>query len=393
MPLVLFSLVGVLAGYGESSISVRIFGVTDSGQKEVAAGTGLAKLVNQSGGVPFDACPACLWIAEQSDTERRRQIEVDLYEIVTNDLADVPLREGQTIWAPQHVMAHLSHEEILEFNKKLPFYVEHQAKAASVKDPFASQGDVPWHQATIEAKPFRLEIAHGEVESVGLGEAGAWTTGKIELDPVLLESLSQFRVAISGEEAGEYEEVGNARIAYQIKQEPDGIFDLKLYFKSIAEVGIREINTDVSLKASEWIVMGGLTRSESDGTKARYMMAVRIAPAVEVSAIPFENLEMKITIDTERYPKPIIKVMRVAELQEDFAKGGRRKVITWQTSGDAERSGEVEIHLQEASVTLLPMTGKNGLRYIHVPFGEARVEATLSDGTKVLVEQYEAMAE
>lgn len=157
LPLVLFLLAGALSVHGESSISMRIFGVVESGQKEVAAGTGLAELVNSSGGVPLNACPAHFAITEQSDTERRRHIEVDLYEIVMNDLDDVPLRDGQTIWVMQHYVAHLSGKEVLAFNQKLPFYVERQAKAASVTEPFAPQGDAPWHQEAIAAKPYQLE--------------------------------------------------------------------------------------------------------------------------------------------------------------------------------------------------------------------------------------------
>jgi hypothetical protein len=102
---------------------------------------------------------------------------------------------------------------------------------------------------------------------------------KIEVNPAFLASFNRLSIATSPNEAGEIIEKGKHRVNYLVSENTDGTFDLKAYIKTL-EGGLREMNTEITLTESEWIVIGGLTRQADDGNPLIYSTAIRISPRV-----------------------------------------------------------------------------------------------------------------
>jgi len=148
------------------------------------------------------------------------------------------------------------------------------AFAAGQQDPFKTQERAEWHLKSIEEKPFQLEVAYGEIERSSSDEPHEL---KIEDDPDFLDSSTILSIAVSSNESGEVKENERHTAKYRVSENQDGSFDLKIYLETL-EGGLRETNTDITLNLSEWIVVGGLTRTADDETQLSYITAIRITP-------------------------------------------------------------------------------------------------------------------
>lgn len=155
--------------------------------------------------------------------------------------------------------------------------------ALANSDPFAAPSTLPdWQLDNLETKPFQLEILYGDVPHAGDDADQDFQVSK-KPSKALLEFGSRLKIAVAQNDGGHLEAVGSYVLDYALSQNDDQTLDLKIYFKSSAPVGVREINAEVTLPPSEWIVMGGLTRTEVKQTttgevKERwiYMTAIRI---------------------------------------------------------------------------------------------------------------------
>jgi hypothetical protein len=145
------------------------------------------------------------------------------------------------------------------------------AFASDPKDPFEKQ--VPdWWLVGILEKPYQLEIAYGESErETSDSDFDMLTVANSEF----LETATQLRIATSSSETGEFEEAKKHIVRYKITENDAGFFDLKIYIKTFLG-GLREVNTDVTLKESEWVVLSGLLRPTDDGKSLVYTISIRV---------------------------------------------------------------------------------------------------------------------
>lgn len=113
-----------------TEITVRMFGLVKlPGIKQVEEGTGLVGLIYQAGGIQFGGCPKSVVIKTIEDG-KARQMEINAFKIVMEDLPDIPLSDNQTIWIPEHMIPCLSPEQVRAFNKQLPIYLKIEPKAS-----------------------------------------------------------------------------------------------------------------------------------------------------------------------------------------------------------------------------------------------------------------------
>ena len=141
------------------------------------------------------------------------------------------------------------------------------------EDPFSLKGEPQWHLEALKEKPYLLEIAYGEYEGRHPDEQSKL---KREVSPNFLASSSRFSIATSSNEGGEIIVIGKHTVRYLVSKNSDETFDLRASIKTL-EGGLREINTDITLKESEWIILGGLTREAKDGASLVYSTAIRIS--------------------------------------------------------------------------------------------------------------------
>jgi len=144
---------------------------------------------------------------------------------------------------------------------------------ATPLDPFAPQGNLKWQSEGLKEKPYRLEIAYGETEQ------DLPTDEKTQMrlvNAAFLESATRLTMATSSEEIGELEKHDDFIIKYKISGLHDGNFKLTIHFASFEGIRTREINSDLTLMLSDWVVLGGLTRDKSDGQKMTYSIAIRL---------------------------------------------------------------------------------------------------------------------
>lgn len=146
--------------------------------------------------------------------------------------------------------------------------------AFAITDPFAEQGPPEWQMESIEAKPYQLELAYGLHPSDSVEPNFAV---KMTPDPEFFEQATKLSLSIAPEDTGEFQESGRHTVRYKVTENLDGSFDLNIYVQTL-ESGLREINSEVTLKLSDWVILGGLTQTNEDGTKQTYTTAIRIAP-------------------------------------------------------------------------------------------------------------------
>ncbi len=141
------------------------------------------------------------------------------------------------------------------------------------QDPFKPQNNAEWHLESIKEKPYLLEVAYGEHEG---RHPDMSSKLEKEVDPEFLEASTRLSIATSSNETGEFKESARHMVKYQISRNADGSFDLKIYIKTI-EGGVREFNTDITLKESKWIVFSGLIQKSNREGQSLYTTAIRVA--------------------------------------------------------------------------------------------------------------------
>ena len=141
------------------------------------------------------------------------------------------------------------------------------------EDPFSSNKESHWHFEVLKEKPYVLEIACGEYEGRHPDESSKL---KIEVTPEFIDSSRMLSIAISASEVGEIIERGKHTVRYLVSKNSSGTFDLKAHIKTL-EGGLSTINTEITLKESEWIVIGGLSRQAEDGKSVAFLTAIRIS--------------------------------------------------------------------------------------------------------------------
>jgi hypothetical protein len=119
-----------------------------------------------------------------------------------------------------------------------------------------------WRLEAIEMKPDQLEIAYGEFESEASGSDFNILSVVV---PEMMGTASQLSIATSSSETGELTERKKHTVRYQISKNAAGSFDLKIYTKTFVG-GLWEVNTDVTLKESEWVLISCVTQQTTEGT-------------------------------------------------------------------------------------------------------------------------------
>jgi len=158
--------------------------------------------------------------------------------------------------------------------------------AIASEDPFASSRP-DWRAESLESKPYQLEILFGLVPMADDEDDESFMKARVP-SQALLSSGQRVEVAVSADDLGRFAEVGSYGVDYAISEGNDRTFDLQIYFKSSpTDGGYREINTEVTLALSDWVILGGMTRANSiDGKKQErnaFTFAVRITQRGEVS--------------------------------------------------------------------------------------------------------------
>ena len=148
------------------------------------------------------------------------------------------------------------------------------AVCALPQDPFQSSGAGDWEGHGMREKPYQLEIAYGEWERTAPTDSAESSS---QVKPDFLAAATRLAIATSGDEAGDFQEVGKHRIRYRISVNEEGHFDLRIYIESVAEGwGQYTVNTSITLDVSEWVVVGSGTEKTGEDAQKIYTCAVRI---------------------------------------------------------------------------------------------------------------------
>jgi len=144
------------------------------------------------------------------------------------------------------------------------------------QDPFESQGAADWEGFGLREKPYQLEIAYGEWERTAPTDSAESSS---PVEPDFLAAATRLAIAISGDEAGDFQEIGKHRIRYRISGKEGGRFDLRIGIDidRVAEgEGLYGVNTSVTLEASEWVVVSSRSEKTPEGAQEFFTTAVRI---------------------------------------------------------------------------------------------------------------------
>lgn len=134
---------------------------------------------------------------------------------------------------------------------------------ANPANPFG--GTPPWTASVDAAKPLRLEIAYGELIVPPSANSDDPSPALDHVTPEFLAAAQTLRIALAPDDQGRVEMSGQLTAIYRLTTK-DHTHSLDLNF-ALSLPNRREVTTRITLPLDGWIVMGGLTRTETTTSK------------------------------------------------------------------------------------------------------------------------------
>jgi hypothetical protein len=155
---------------------------------------------------------------------------------------------------------------------------------ATTADPFGGSAQ-SWTESIEAAKPLRLEICFGEINQTKSDKKNLDDDIVThELTPEFFAGAETLRIAVAANDQGHIEAPSALTVIYRLTTK-DHSQSLDLNF-SLAADSHRKINTSGSIALDQWIVLGGLTKSEiktvkkkTSETRKNLIIAVRLVSA------------------------------------------------------------------------------------------------------------------